>query len=109
MKYPMVLPWLARRAGVSDEVARELWAEAIRYATLKTGWVGTSEYWRVATERLLELLDDERIVSGKPGLSPLLQYEAWMWVLPLIAWRSTALAISRGWARAFSRQRTVAN
>lgn len=60
MRTPKVLPWLARKAGVSDTRAADLWFDAIRYATDVTGWVGTPEYWRVANERWLELLDTEK-------------------------------------------------
>lgn len=60
MRTPKILPWLARKAGVSEARAADLWFDAIRHATEVTGWVGTSEYWRVANERLLELLEVEK-------------------------------------------------
>lgn len=59
MKTPKTLPWYARRAGVSDARAEQLWADAIRYATVRVGWVGTPEYWRIAMEQLLALLEAE--------------------------------------------------
>ena len=52
-KFPKMLPWLAKSAGVPIERAEELWADAIRYATSETGWVETPEYWKVAVDRLL--------------------------------------------------------
>lgn len=54
-----MLPWLARRAGISEDHAEELWAEAIVCATVQTGWVGTSEYWKTAVDRVVELIDLE--------------------------------------------------
>ena len=60
MKTLKILPWLARKAGIAEARANELWAEAIRHATDKTGWVGTPEYWKVAMDRLLELIETER-------------------------------------------------
>ena len=59
MKTPKILPWLARKAGIPEDHAEELWAEAIVCATVQTGWVGTSEYWKAAVDRLVELIDLE--------------------------------------------------
>jgi len=59
MKAPKMLPWLARKAGVSEAHAEGLWAEAIVCATVRTGWVGTSEYWKAAVDRLVELIELE--------------------------------------------------
>jgi hypothetical protein len=67
MKTPKMLPWLARKAGISDTRAEALWAEAIVCATERTGWVGTSEYWKVAADRLIELIElESRAVSNIP-------------------------------------------
>ena len=44
MKTPKLLPWQARKAGVSLERAEALWRKAVREATADTGWVGTSEF-----------------------------------------------------------------
>jgi hypothetical protein len=59
MKTPKILPWLARKAGISDQRAEQLWGEALRYATRTTEWVGTPEYWTAAMDKLNELIDAE--------------------------------------------------
>ena len=59
MKTPKILPWLARKAGISEHHAQELWAEAVVCATVQTGWVGTSEYWKAAVDRVVELIELE--------------------------------------------------
>lgn len=59
MKVPKMLPWLARKAGISDTHAEALWAEAIVFATVQTEWVGTSDYWKAAADRLVELIELE--------------------------------------------------
>jgi hypothetical protein len=59
MKAPKMLPWLARKAGISEEHAEQLWAEAVVCATVQTEWVGTSEYWKAAVDRVVELIDLE--------------------------------------------------
>ena len=72
MKTTKILPWIARKAGVPQARAEQLWAEAIRYATDHTGWVGTSEYWEAALDRWMSLIEDEKLVSAsaaEPGKS----------------------------------------
>ena len=63
MKTTKILPWIARKAGVPQARAEQLWAEAIRYATEQTGWVGTSEYWEAALDRWMSLIEEEKLVS----------------------------------------------
>ena len=41
MNSPKLLPWYARKAGVSLDRAEALWRKAVREATAETGWVGT--------------------------------------------------------------------
>jgi hypothetical protein len=53
MKTPMILPWLASRAGVSDSRAEELWRVACRQAALLTGERDSSSYWGMAQQILL--------------------------------------------------------
>ncbi|MGB0127998.1 MAG: hypothetical protein WBP72_10195 [Rhodocyclaceae bacterium] len=65
MKTPKILPWLARKAGISDQRAEQLWGDALRHATRTTEWVGTPEYWTVAMDKLNELIDAE--VLGDPA------------------------------------------
>ena len=99
MKTPMILPWLARKAGVSDARAEKLWADALRYATVKTGWVGTSEYWRVAVERVVELLERESVQTQSAGFSPAVRFQTRMWMFPLIAWHGFSLIAAATWAK----------
>ncbi|MBN8447399.1 MAG: hypothetical protein J0M13_00025 [Candidatus Accumulibacter sp.] len=73
MKLPMVLPWLAHRAGVSDSRAEALWQQATCQAELMTGERGSSCYWGAALQILLDLLEQERLTTY-----PLF---AWPWLL----------------------------
>jgi hypothetical protein len=73
MKLPMVLPWLAHRAGVSDSRAEALWQQATRQAELMTGERSSSCYWGAALQILLDLLEQERLTTY-----PLF---AWPWLL----------------------------
>ena len=65
MKTMKILPWIARKAGVPEARAAELWAEAIRHATAQTGWVGTSDYWGVALDRWMALIEAEKSLACK--------------------------------------------
>ena len=73
MKRPMVLPWLAHRAGVSERRAEALGQHATCQAELMTGERGSSCYWGAALQILLDLLEQERLAT-----SPLF---AWPWLL----------------------------
>lgn len=73
MKTPKVLPWLARRAGVSDSRAALLWRAACLQAASMTGQQDSSRYWGAAQERLLDLLARERWRTHPPF--------AWPWLL----------------------------
>lgn len=97
MKSPKILPWLAKRAGVPEPRAQALWAEAVRHATDATGWVGTSEYWRVARERFAELLEAESSSLCEPRLQPMLRIQARAGRAPLLAVETVWLAFARSW------------
>ncbi len=96
-KFPKMLPWLAKSAGVPIARAEGLWADAIRYATIETGWVETPEYWKVAVDRLLELLQTEASTCHPPRLTPWVTINMRMASLPMIAANGIALA----WSAAF--------
>lgn len=58
---PKILPWLAHKAGITDRRAEVLWHAAQRHAMHVTGEHDTPEYWRVAMDRLLELVAAESL------------------------------------------------
>jgi len=93
-KTPKMLPWLAKSAGVPIARAEELWADAIRYATIETGWVETSDYWKVANRRLLELLETEALTCHPPQLAPWVAINIRIGALPMIAANGIALVWS---------------
>ena len=97
MKTPKILPWLARKHGVSEARAGELWADAVRYATDKTGWVGTSDYWQAAKNRLVELLQAEGPRACRPPLVQVVRAHNHLWLLPLLTWEETTLAAAAAW------------
>lgn len=63
---PMLLPWLARKAGISDALSRAMWLKAERQARDHAAF-GSPGYFKLAIENLLrELADSSR--SGAAGL-----------------------------------------
>nr|MBL8456786.1 hypothetical protein [Zoogloeaceae bacterium] len=85
MKTPKLLPWFARKAGVSEERAAVLWRKAVRQATAETGWVGNAEYWGEAMSNFLRLLEEEQTTFCAPRMTPYIRSNNRLWRLPLIA------------------------
>lgn len=86
-KYPKILPWLAKKAGVPLKRAEALWGDALRYSTQKSKLVESPEYWKLAVDRLLDLLAAEsRKLSAMPfGFGPMVRLPARFWLHNLTA------------------------
>lgn len=108
MQTPKLLPWYARKAGVSIERAESLWRKAVRCATADTGWVGTSEYWGAAMDTFVRLLEEEKDTLCTPQVTPLVRSQNRMWLLPLIAMEDVFTAVSANWQRATAQSREAA-
>ena len=65
-----MLPWLAHKAGISEERAEDLWVEAVRHATDRTGTVGSSEHSKIAVDRLQELIEAEQAANQSSARWP---------------------------------------
>lgn len=78
MSAPKILPWIARKAGISDELALKLWRRAVSEAEHLTGHSDGAEYYGLAVERFLAIVEDE--VGGTPAyrLDPAPRI-SWMW------------------------------
>ena len=68
MRYPMILPWLARRSGVSLPQAKRLWAESLSHADRKhpAGLHG-STYWGCALAEFRRQLKAAGYPDGRPS------------------------------------------
>lgn len=98
MKTPKMLPWVARKARISEARAEALWAEAIRHATAQTGWVGTPEYLRIAKERWNELVHAEA-AAERAAVSPLVSAQTKFALLPLIMWQGYSVIVGSAWSQ----------
>lgn len=98
-KTPKMLPWLAKSAGLPIARVEELWTDAIRHATIETGWVETPAYWKSAVDRLLELLEAEALSYHSPEVTPWVMINMRIGALPITAANNIALV----WSAALGR------
>ena len=98
-KAPMILPWLARKAGIADRRALVLWHAAQRYAAHHCGATETPAYWQAAMDRLLELIAAEslRQDAASFGLRRWSRLQQRCWQAPVVLWDALALNAARGW------------
>src|SRR5574343_1676430 len=78
MNSPKILPWIARKAGISDELALKLWRRAVSEAEYLTGKAEGSEFWGLSVERFLSIVEDEVGNAPSYNLTPAPQM-SWMW------------------------------
>jgi hypothetical protein len=78
MNAPKILPWIARKAGISDELALKLWRRAVSEAEYLTGKAEGSQYWGLTVERFLAIVEDEVGHTPEYSLSPAPRL-SWMW------------------------------
>ena len=60
LQNPKSLPWLARKAGVSDQTAETLWREAFALASADDAQAAEPACMAHAMQRLIVLLDAEK-------------------------------------------------
>lgn len=80
MKAPKILPWIAKKAGISEALALKLWRRAAGEAEALTGKTEGSEYWGLAVERFLDLAAEEATLpeASPDNLIPAPRVD-WMW------------------------------
>ncbi len=79
MKAPKILPWIAKKAGISEALALKLWRRAAGEAEQLTGKHDGSEYWGLAVERFIDLADEEATQQhATEQLLPAPRVD-WMW------------------------------
>lgn len=114
MNAPKILPWIARKAGISDELALKLWRRAVSEAEFLTGKAEGADYWGLAVERFLAIVADE--VGETPAYSPSPAPRlSWMWhhqtrmsLLSLAAAQNTYRYWQNAWQNMASQSRIAA-
>ncbi|MCL2346408.1 MAG: hypothetical protein FWC58_11235 [Desulfobulbus sp.] len=111
---PKILPWIARKAGISDELALKLWRRAVSEAEFMTGKAEGSDYWTFAVERLLVLVENEvgeapqYTSNPTPRLSWMWHHQTRMSLLSLMAAENTYRYWRNTWDRMRHQQKIAA-
>jgi hypothetical protein len=95
---PKLLPWLAKKAGISERRATVLWHESERWAARQAA-TGSSDFYKLAVDRLLELTAAEslREDAASFGWRPWARAQARCWAVSMqLAQQGSALT-ARGW------------
>jgi hypothetical protein len=97
-KTPKILPWLARKAGISDARAAEFWRDAEQWAARRAE-TGSSTYFKLAVDRLLELAAAEslREDAASFGWRPWARAQARLWGVSMQVAQEAAAFSARGW------------
>jgi hypothetical protein len=97
-KTPKLLPWLAKKAGISERRAATLWRDAERWAACRAT-AGSSAYHQLAVDRLLELAAAEslREDAASFGWRPWARAQASFWATSMRAAQQNAALSVRGW------------
>lgn len=95
-KLPMLLPWLARKAGIGDHRAEQLWRAALRHADACAAFE-SPEYWGSAMDRLLELIAAEKLHQDAFGWRRLAREGLAWWQMPVAFFDGGSLLARRAW------------
>lgn len=97
-KTPKLLPWLARKAGISEARAASLWHDAEAWAARRAN-NGTSAYYKLAIDRLLQLVAAEslRADAASFGWRPWARAQARVWALSMQVVHEASALSARGW------------
>lgn len=97
-KTPKLLPWLAKKAGITERRATTLWFEAERWAARRAA-AGSSDYFKLAVDHLLELMVAEslRADAASFGWRPWARAQARFWAASMQLVHQASAFSARGW------------
>ena len=97
-KTPKLLPWLAKKAGISDTRAAALWHDAERWAARQAA-PGSSTYFKLAVDRLMELVAAEslRQDAASFGWRPWARAQSRLWAVSMQVMHEGSALTARGW------------
>ncbi|MCF8179660.1 MAG: hypothetical protein K9J74_14225 [Sulfuritalea sp.] len=95
---PQLLPWLAKKAGITERRATTLWHDAERWAARRAA-VGSSDYFKLAVDRLLELTAAESLRADMAsfGWRPWARAQARLWATSMLAAHQASALTARAW------------
>ena len=78
MQAPKILPRIAHKAGISEDLALKLWRRAASEAEYLCGKADGAEYWGLAVDRFLAIVEEETSGTRDADLTPATRV-AWLW------------------------------
>lgn len=79
MKAPKILPWIAHKTGISEELALKLWRRAAGEAETIAGCCNSSDYYRLAVERFIDFAEAEGSRSVVRQTAGSRTCVSWLW------------------------------
>lgn len=97
-KTPMILPWLAKKAGIDEHRATSLWLDSKRWAERRASR-GSPAYYKLAVDRLLRLAAAEslRADAASFGWRPWARAQARFWTVSTAAAERGSALFARTW------------
>ena len=100
---PKILPWIAKKSGISDELAAKLWRRASGETVELLGVADTPELHKRTVEHFLSLVQEEAVVAPGATISPadfawVLRHQSRMTFLSLLAVENASQALRNNWA-----------
>ncbi|MCM8624478.1 hypothetical protein [Accumulibacter sp.] len=115
MKAPKILPWIAHKTGISEELALKLWRRAAGEAEYVTGSCTSSEYCRLAVERFIDYAEAEgqcsverETVAARTCVSWLCRYQNRISRLNLITAQNVFRLWQANWNQFFGNEQRAA-
>ena len=95
---PKLLPWLAKKAGISERRTEALWHESERWAA-RRATSGSSAYYKLAVDRLLELTAAESVREDAAsfGWRPWARAQARLWAVSMHVAQQSSAMTAHGW------------
>ncbi len=79
MRAPKILPWIAHKTGISEELALKLWRRAAGEAEIIAGCCNGSDYDRLAVERFIDFAEAEGTSSVVRQTTGSRTCVSWLW------------------------------
>lgn len=79
MKAPKILPWIAHKTGISEELALKLWRRSAGEAEIIAGCCNSSDFYRLAVERFIDFAEAEGTSSVVRQTAGTRSCISWVW------------------------------
>ena len=113
MQAPKILPWIAKKTAINEELALNLWRRAAGEAEQLVGNSHSSDYYGLAVERFIALCEDEAACNNERHALP--QQLRWLRhqqehsiAINLMAAKNTWALCMSTWCSLFARPKTIA-